>query len=110
MTCLVTLLANRLDCSGRCLLRPSPLLWPLPAPLASIAYGPALQACLITPCPAPEAWLSCCLPCFSLVQAFSLTGGLINVLRIPERWLQPAEPGKAAPLDHLLNSHQVSAS
>ncbi|KAL4428814.1 hypothetical protein ABPG77_005252 [Micractinium sp. CCAP 211/92] len=44
---------------------------------------------------------------YAAMEAFSLTGGLINVLRIPERWLQPVEPGKAAPLDHLLNSHQL---
>lgn len=46
-------------------------------------------------------------PLLPAVQALSLAGGLLNVLRIPERWLQPADPGKAAPLDHLLNSHQV---
>jgi hypothetical protein len=41
------------------------------------------------------------------LQVCSLAGGLLNVLRVPERWLQPADPGKAAPLDYLLNSHQL---
>jgi hypothetical protein len=31
------------------------------------------------------------------------------VLRVPERWLQPADPAKPAPLDYALNSHQVGA-
>lgn len=44
---------------------------------------------------------------YAAMEACSLAGGLVNVLRIPERWLQPADPGKAAPLDHLLNSHQI---
>ena len=43
-------------------------------------------------------------PC---LQACSLVGGTINVLRVPERWLQPADPLKAAPLDYFFNSHQV---
>lgn len=41
------------------------------------------------------------------MEVASLTGGLLNVLRIPERWLQPADPLKPAPLDYLLNSHQL---
>ena len=40
-------------------------------------------------------------------QVCSLAGGLLNVLRIPERWLQPEDPTTAAPLDFFLNSHQV---
>ncbi|KAL4451534.1 hypothetical protein ABPG75_007196 [Micractinium tetrahymenae] len=44
---------------------------------------------------------------YAAMEAFSLAGGLLNVLRIPERWLQPADPGKAAPLDFMLNSHQL---
>lgn len=42
-----------------------------------------------------------------ITQVCSLVGGLLNVLRIPERWLQPKDPGCAAPLDYLLNSHQI---
>ena len=43
------------------------------------------------------------------LQVCSLAGGLLNVLRVPERWLQPADPAKPAPLDYALNSHQVGA-
>ena len=41
------------------------------------------------------------------MQVCSLAGGLLNVLRLPERWLQPTDPAKPAPLDYALNSHQV---
>lgn len=41
------------------------------------------------------------------LQAYSLVGGAINALHVPERWLQPADPAKPAPLDYWLNSHQI---
>ncbi|KAI3437658.1 hypothetical protein D9Q98_000108 [Chlorella vulgaris] len=44
---------------------------------------------------------------YAVMEVCSLVGGLLNVLRIPERWLQPKDPGCAAPLDYLLNSHQI---
>lgn len=59
------------------------------------------------------SWFACCLSAHpnstpvSITQVCSLVGGLLNVLRIPERWLQPKDPGCAAPLDYLLNSHQI---
>lgn len=34
-------------------------------------------------------------------------GGALNALRIPERWLQPADPAVPGPLDLWLNSHQL---
>lgn len=43
------------------------------------------------------------------LQVFSLAGGALNVLRIPERWLQPEDPKQPAPLDLFCNSHQVGA-
>ncbi|PSC76465.1 progestin and adipoQ receptor family member 4 [Micractinium conductrix] len=44
---------------------------------------------------------------YAAMEACSLVGGTINVLRVPERWLQPADPLKAAPLDYFFNSHQI---
>ena len=41
------------------------------------------------------------------MEACSLAGGLLNVARVPERWLQPSDPSQPAPLDYWLNSHQV---
>jgi hypothetical protein len=42
-----------------------------------------------------------------MVQACSLAGGAVNALRVPERWLQPRRAGAPAPLDCVLNSHQI---
>lgn len=42
------------------------------------------------------------------MEGCSLVGGLLNVARVPERWLQPSDPEQPAPLDYWLNSHQVS--
>ena len=44
---------------------------------------------------------------YLLLELFTLAGGLVNVARVPERWLQPADPAHPAPLDLWLNSHQV---
>ncbi|EFN56054.1 hypothetical protein CHLNCDRAFT_52154 [Chlorella variabilis] len=44
---------------------------------------------------------------YAAMEVCSLAGGLLNVLRIPERWLQPEDPTTAAPLDFFLNSHQI---
>lgn len=41
------------------------------------------------------------------MELFSLAGGALNVLRLPERWLQPEDPKQPAPLDLFLNSHQI---
>ena len=67
---------------------------------------------LCAPSAVPACPLPARLPASPLLpplQVCSLVGGLLNVLRLPERWLQPADPSKPAPLDYVLNSHQVGA-
>ncbi len=41
------------------------------------------------------------------LQVYSLLGGAINMLRVPERWFQPDDPAKPGPLDYWFNSHQI---
>eukprot|EP00887_Chlorella_sp_A99_P007828 scaffold20.g7828.t1 len=41
------------------------------------------------------------------MEAYSLAGGLVNAVRLPERWFQPRGEGEPAPLDLWLNSHQI---
>jgi hypothetical protein len=41
------------------------------------------------------------------MEVFSLAGGALNVLRLPERWLQPDDPKQPAPLDLFFSSHQI---
>jgi predicted membrane channel-forming protein YqfA (hemolysin III family) len=44
---------------------------------------------------------------YAAMELYSLAGGAINVLRIPERWFQPANGEHPAPLDYVGNSHQL---
>lgn len=42
------------------------------------------------------------------LQVCTVAGASVNVLRIPERWVQPRSKHRtAAPLDYWLNSHQL---
>ena len=82
--------------AGTATQRAGPMLVLLLIRLASFATRAALSA---APSSALRHYLA--------MEACSLLGGLINVLRVPERWLQPTARDQPAPLDYFGNSHQL---
>ncbi|GAB4819451.1 hypothetical protein N2152v2_006497 [Parachlorella kessleri] len=69
--------------------------------LLLLRVGSFVVRLVVSPHASPALWH------YLAMEAYSLVGGTVNALRVPERWFQPRDPQLPGPLDYWLNSHQI---